>query len=89
MINMQNFTNYITKNWPLFLVVTPDKIGVYDDMLLALQDTGGINVHICKKYRLSECEASIKEYHDYFYPNNKVNRKYIPEKNKLFSVKGE
>lgn len=86
MVNMQNLTKYLTKNWPMFLVVTPDKIGVYDDMCLALQDTAGVNVHMCKKYKLSECESSIEGYHNYFYPENKVKRTYIPKKNRLYPI---
>lgn len=86
MINMQKPKKQLTKNWPIYMVVTPDKMGIYDDMCLAYQDSIGEDVHICKKYKLNECENSIESYFKYFYPNTKINRTYIQEKNRLLPV---
>lgn len=86
LINMQKLKKELTKNWPVYLVVTPDKVGVYDDVSLALNETKGVGVHICKKNRLNEAETSVKEFHDYFYPNHEFKRTYIPRKNTLVPV---
>lgn len=57
----------IVRGWPVFMVVTKNSYGIYDDYCKAMQDTMGLEVHICQKNSLTEAIKSIDKYHDYFF----------------------
>lgn len=77
----------LTPKWPMYMVVVPNAIGIYDDMFALIQDTRYIgNMHYCTKYKAIECIHDIEGYYKYHYPNSNIKRIYIPKKNQLFKV---
>ena len=75
----------IVKEWPVFMVVTRDKYGIYDDYFQAIEDTKGMECHICQKNTLLEAMKCIDKYHDYFFGVVGHPRE-INVKNKLISI---
>ena len=58
----------VVKSWPVYIVVTREFYGIYDDYSKALIDTVGLGeVHICQKNSVLQADADIDKYHDYFF----------------------
>lgn len=76
----------LTPNWPVFQVVVPGAVGIYDDLILAAKDTRGMNMHFCTKYRAIECIDDMEGYYRYHFPNEKYADVKITEKNRLFKM---
>ena len=76
----------IVSGWPMFMIVTPTSYGIYDDFLKAVNDTVGMEMHYCTKYRVAEAINSIVGYHDYHFPKYICPPVKITEKNKLINI---
>lgn len=77
----------ICRHWPVYIVVTRDAYGIYDDLQLASIDvlkTLG-DFHICEKPSLMQAERYIDKYHDYFY-GQVGHPRQINIKNKLIKL---
>lgn len=77
----------LVKGWPIYLVITPHHIGIYDDIILLLNDTIGQEMHYSTKSTLKECKISAISYYKYFWPNDNIATEInINKKNTLFKI---
>lgn len=78
----------LIQKWPMYMVVTENHAGIYDNMTLLYKDTIGLECHYCTKYRISECFKDFNGYYKYHYKKYvSITPDMITEKNKLFKVR--
>ena len=74
---------------PMFIVVTPDSYGIYDDYLILKQHTMGMEYYVASKNYLIECKNDIYDFFKYHFPNNNYPPKAIYRKNMLIKLGGK
>ena len=77
----------LVKGWPIYLVVAPHHMGIYDDIILLLNDNKGRELYYSTKKTIKECKTSAISYYKHFWPTDKMSTDInINKKNTMFKV---